>query len=549
MAHKSSLETEPTPISAEAIAEVVEADIVVVGAGPAGLSAAASAAEKGAKVVLLEKYPRIAAPGGPGAPFLGSKLQKTREADGIAPMSDVAAMMGGGPPPGMPPAGMPPMSGPAGLGGPPEDFPGMPSPPMVQECGPVPSKEEIVRDLWEASAGRADLRLIKIWADGSGETADWLIDMADEQGIQVMVGRFSHFFSRPGISPLCLDRTPIGCREADENDGELCLLLMIARTAAKHGCDIRCGHAAERLIRQESGRVTGVIARRQDGSYVRVNAAKAVILATGDYGMDDAMLGEYCPWVLGLPKLMLPTVTGDGHRMAMWVGAKIEDGPHCAMLHFNSTNETPVVHWRPVGMMSHQSNLYVNKLGERIVDESLSHEFQANIVMRQPGKSYFQVFDAKSVNDSNCGDVDKCTLTGAVLKGDTVEELAVKLGADPKVLQATIDRYNELVELGRDEDFGKDSKYMTSKVDTAPYYVCESPPDLLCVMGGIQRNLDGQVLDGDFKVIPGLYAAGNVASGFWGDTYPMGVMGGIARSHALVFGRQAGIHAAGLAYD
>jgi fumarate reductase flavoprotein subunit len=84
---------------------------------------------------------------------------------------------------------------------------------------------------------------------------------------------------------------------------------------------------------------------------------------------------------------------------------------------------------------------------------------------------------------------------------------------------------------------------MTSKVDTAPYYVCESPPDLLCVMGGIQRNLEGEVLDNDFKVIPGLYAAGNVASGFWGDTYPMDVMGGIARSHALVFGRRAAIHA------
>jgi fumarate reductase flavoprotein subunit len=130
---------------------------------------------------------------------------------------------------------------------------------------------------------------------------------------------------------------------------------MIAKTATKHGCDIRCGHAAERLIREDSGRVTGVIAKRQDGSYVRVNAAKAVIIATGDYGMDDEMLEEYCPWVLGVPKLMLPTVTGDawGQR----VGAKIEDGPHCAMLHFNSTNETPVVHWRPIGMMTHSRSI------------------------------------------------------------------------------------------------------------------------------------------------------------------------------------------------
>ena len=72
----------------------------------------------------------------------------------------------------------------------------------------------------------------------------------------------------------------------------------------------------------------------------------------------------------------------------------------------------------------------------------------------------------------------------------------------------------------------------------------ESPPDLLCVMGGLVRNADGQVLDTNYRVIPGLYAAGNIAGGFWGDTYPMGFLGGIARSHALVFGRLAGLHAA-----
>jgi len=110
--------------------------------------------------------------------------------------------------------------------------------------------------------------------------------------------------------------------------------------------------------------------------------------------MDDEMLEKYCPWVLGLPKLMLDTMTGDGLKMGLWVGAAIEGSPHCAMLHFNSTNEEPVIHYRPVGMMNRAAFLYLNKLGERIIDESLSDEFLANIVLRQPGKSFFQVFDA-----------------------------------------------------------------------------------------------------------------------------------------------------------
>ena len=85
---------------------------------------------------------------------------------------------------------------------------------------------------------------------------------------------------------------------------------------------------------------------------------------------------------------------------------------------------------------------------------------------------------------------------------------------------------------------------MTIPVDQPPFYVCESPPDLLAVMGGFKRTAGGQVLDAGMKVIPGLYAAGNITGSFWGDTYPMGFLGGVSRSHALVFGRLAGLHAA-----
>jgi hypothetical protein len=107
--------------------------------------------------------------------------------------------------------------------------------PGQNECGQIPTKEEMIKGLWEASAGRADERLIKIWADESGEVADWLCQMADEQGVAVSCGRFSHMFSKPGCSPFHLNRTPIGC---EENETELCLLNMIAEDGGRHGLEI-----------------------------------------------------------------------------------------------------------------------------------------------------------------------------------------------------------------------------------------------------------------------------------------------------------------------
>ena len=160
---------------------------------------------------------------------------------------------------------------------------------------------------------------------------------------------------------------------------------------------------------------------------MQFKTSKGVILCTGDYGMDDEMIEKYCPWALGVPKLMLETVTGDGLKMGLWIGAAIEEAPHCAMLHFNSTNEKPVVHFRPVGMMGRGWFLYVEQAGERIANEGLSDEYLANIVLRQPGKSFFQVFDARWVTDQNRADVENALTTGAVLKAGTLEELALEV--------------------------------------------------------------------------------------------------------------------------
>jgi fumarate reductase flavoprotein subunit len=476
---KSSFEIPPPAIPKKDIKEVISTDIVVIGAGPAGLAAAVSAAEKGAKVILLEKYSRIASPGYfTGA--VGGRLQKEKGID--------------------------------------------------------LDKEEMISKLVEFSEGRADTRLVRKWIYKNGEVADWLEDMARAAGHTVnLFGNTTIIYGEDRGDKKGQKTTPT-------------LLGVLAEEAKRRGVDIRYSTPAVRLLRPGlKGRVTGVIVCNADGSYFQINTARAVILCTGDYRNDIEMMEKYCYWAAHSPiDYCWPIMnTGDGHKMACWIGAAIEEEPHCVIVHFISTNESPADMNRPV-IGKRGASLYVNKSGERFQNEDQPMELQAGLVMRQPGRTQWQVFDSKSIDRNNQDHINACIKTGAVLKADSLEALAARFGAKPAVFRATVERYNELVRMGKDLDFNKRSDLMTTPVDTPPFYVCESPPDVLAIMGGLVRNTDGQVVDKNWEVIPGLYTAGNIAGGFVGDTYPFPLIMGVARGCAFTFGRLAGIHAAQL---
>ena len=471
-----SFEVPPAPIAVKDIQKIIDTDIVVVGAGAAGLSAAVSAAEMGARVALIEKYVRIASPGF-FTGVVGGKLQK--------------------------------------------------------KLGIEIDKEDFIKQLIDFSEGRADARLVRKWVYQNGEVVDWLEDMARAAGLSVNVRGTTYTFGD--------DR---GNQKGKASVPPVLNLLMTE--AQRRGVDIRYSTPAVQLLRPGlKGRITGVIARNADDDYIQFNVTKAVILCTGDYRNDLEMMEKYCYWAAHSPiEYWWPKYnTGDGHKMGLWIGAAIEEEPHCPIVHFISTNEQPADMNRPV-FGTRGSFLFVNKSGERFQNEDLPMEYQATMVMRQPDRTQWEVFDKKSVNENNRAQIQACIKSGAVLEADTIEELAAKFGADREVFRAAVDRYNELVRLGKDLDFGKRSELMTTAIDTPPFYVCEAPPDVLAILGGFVRNAEGQVLDKNWKIIPGLYAAGNIAGGFLGDTYPMPLIMGIARGHALTFGRLAGLHAA-----
>jgi fumarate reductase flavoprotein subunit len=285
--------------------------------------------------------------------------------------------------------------------------------------------------------------------------------------------------------------------------------------------------------------ITGVIAQNQAGEYLQFNASKAVILCTGDYGNNAAMMAKYCPQTAYLAP-MIRTSTGDGHLMAMWTGAVMEPMPH-----------TPMIHG-PAGPLLTSAFLQVNLLGERFQNEDVPIQSNVNGVERQPGRLTWQVFDSRYPEQLPylgiglgkiilATDKVKQKVVEAAITADSIEELAVKMKLPVEKFKATIERYNELARSGKDLDFGKRADRLFP-IDSPPYYAGNSGYSLLTVLGGLNINHDLQPLDKNWEAIPGLYLAGNTMGNRFAGDYPT-MCPGLSHGMAIHFGRIAGLNA------
>lgn len=475
-----SFEIPPAPIPARSIKEKVDAEVVVIGAGMAGLSAALTAAEAGARTVLVEKMSTFQARGHDNA-FIGSRLQK--------------------------------------------------------KLGIEIDIDKVVLNLVKYGSNRADQRLIRMWAEGSRETADWLMDMTDAAGLRVIIPQY------PPLPAFDNDteyypQYPVTHQYKTERLVARCLL----DNALKKGVSAFFKVRARQLLRKRKHRVTGVIAQNAAGDYVQFNAAKAVILCTGDYGNNTEMVTKYCPQAVYLPS-MIKTSTGDGHMMAMWAGAVMEPAPHATMTH------------GPAGPLGNATFLQVNLLGERFQNEDVPVQSFINAVQKQPGRTDWQVFDSKYPDEipfQGLGLGKVLVVTDEIRRetekisvmANNIEELAEKMDLPVETFKATVARYNELARLGKDLDFGKRSDRLTA-IDKPPYYAGRGGYDLLVVLGGLNVNTRLQPLDADWKIIPGLYVAGNTVGNFYAVDYST-MCPGLSHGMALHFGRTAGLNAATL---
>jgi fumarate reductase flavoprotein subunit len=473
-----SFEIPPDPIPASDIKEQIDAEVVVIGAGMAGLSAAISAAEAGAKTVLIEKMATYQARGHDNA-FIGSRLQK--------------------------------------------------------KLGIEIDKDEVILNLVKYGANKPDQRLIRMWAEGSCKTADWLMDMTDAAGLQVIIPQYPPlpaFNNATEYYPQYL----VTHQYKNERLVAKCLL----DNALKKGVVAYFQTRAKQLLRKRKGRITGIIAQDTSGDYVQFNARKAVILCTGDYGYNAEMVAKYCPQAAYIASTTR-TSTGDGHQMAMWVGAVMEPAPHALMTH------------GPAGPLINSAFLQVNLLGERFQNEDVPVQSYTNAIQRQPGKTAWQVFDSKYpeeipyhglglgkilvVTEKIRQETEKVAVTA-----NTIEELAEKMKMPRDTFRATITRYNELARLGKDLDFGKRPDRL-STIDKPPYYAGKGGYNLLVVLGGLNVNTKLQPLDKDWKTIPGLYLAGNTVGNLFAGDYST-MCPGLSHGTVIHFGRTAGLNAA-----
>ena len=501
---KWSFEVPPPPIPAKDIKETFAADIVVVGAGASGKAAALTAAESGASVIQIDKHTTFRWSGGHIA-MIGSRLQK--------------------------------------------------------KLGIEVDKDDVCLQLMRYMDNRPNQRLLRLWADNSGAIMDWLLDILEPLGIETFIYQWPwpdwfdwkkeqypyfpvcHFQVKPGTDPknvMNLDHST--------------LLNAMQDRAIKLGVDIRYQTRAVQLIRKGNGRVTGVIARDKDGNYLQFNARKAVILCTGDYGSNLEMMEKYCPIALDVardrnvymrnPYQIIeypePLNVGDGHQMAMWIGAVMEPAPHAPMSH-------------TLGILGTDAFLHVNIKGERYENEDVPPRSLTNSLERQPDGIAWQVFDSKWEEEATrmgagLGKVyevtreTRLTVQANALKADTIEELAVKMKVPAKTFKATVERYNELARMGKDLDFGKRPDRLTT-VEKPPFYAGIIEQHILVVLGGLNTNTKFQPLDKDGNIIPGLYLAGNTVGNRFAIDYPTMCVG-LSHGFAWTTGRLAGLSAA-----
>ena len=520
----------PDLIPDSALKETIEADIVIIGAGLSGLCAARAAVENGAeRIIVIEKADSYQCRSNQVG-TIGGQVQESLEIDidGKAVVSQLA-----------------------------------------KECGYRPNQ-----------------RLLKLWADHSGAALDWFLepcageyaleaesDPYDGKSLSVRKLHWPH----PDSAHTESDYYPVfdTCQALLPDLSPY--LKETYKICVDAGVEFRFSTWARQLVRADDGkgRVESVIVVGLDEGYRKINASRAILLATGDYSGNAEMMQYYVRWASRFQSIF-PNVdakgnktnTGDGQRMGMWVGAKMEAGPHAPMTHHLGG---------PLGV---DGFLLVDMYGERFMNEDVGGQWLQNQISRLPGKKAWQVFDSRWTEqigymDTGHGNVNWYVETGdevpngsygknayislednedgntpgfdsyfteeaAGVTANSLKELAVDMGMDPEALEATVARYNELAEAGSDEDFNKRADRMFPVAEPPFFAYPMTDTVLLVCMGGLVTNTNFQVLDAeDDSLVEGLYAVGNCQGGRFLVDYPLaapGISHGMAITHGKLVG-------------
>lgn len=481
-------------------------DVIVVGGGNAALTAAITAHDAGARVVVLEKAP--AAMRGGNSRFTGGVFRFAY--DGIedirrlVPMTDDEA--------------------------------------AHIDVGRY-SREDYFAALMRLTGGKADPELATTVIDLSRPTMEWLRDVG------VPWELVDHWAIRDG------DMLRFGAGTVVRVKGKgVALVQTLYDAVERRGIPVCYETKLVRLLQDDRARVVGVVVKDREG-FAELHGA-AVVLACGGFQANPEMRTRY----LG-PKWCTVKVrgtaydTGDGHVAALAIGAQPYGhwaGCHATPIDADAPEVGKLELTDKTNRLSYMYGIMVNRLGRRFVDEgedfgSYTYAKMGDVILAQPEGLAVQIYDQKTVHL-----LEERYNTGTPVVADTIAELARRLGIDPAALQRTVEAFNAacphdkrfapgILDGLATRDLEPPKSNWALPLDEPPFVAYRVTGGITFTFGGLKVNRHAQVLDTEDQPIPGLYATGEITGGFFYFNYPLGT--GLMRG--TVFGRLAALHAVG----
>ena len=514
------LGTEPD-IDEAAITETWDTDIVIVGAGNGGMCAAAYAAKNGLNFRIIEQ---------------NAAVMDTRHWYGAIDSSEAQKQ------------GVPPVD-----------------------------RAELLSEISRSMGGRCDQRVVKTWINESAAMHDFVASILENEPYNYVCNLTSGDEAKwPDDTQVSQTKFMFPVQQVDYRAGEKPRNVVFQEYIESLGYGVDFNTGLAKLEKDADGRITGVIAQNtEDGHFIRIHAAKGVLLACGGYAGNPYMMEQLDPLGTSVTTACsyTPADKGYGIRAAIWAGAHLDAEP--APVLFDRGLVAPGVDAGYVDAPSafggkafpgtvgqynpgSQPFLKVNRHGERFMNESQEYDNASHASFQQPGHVYAMIHDANYFEDVTRFHTIGCSAItrlvpggmekkleqyaeeGLIMKADTIEELADKMGftgADKDNFVATVARYNELYDKQNDEDFGKPASRL-SAIRTAPFYGCWLGASLLTTEQGIAINDKGQALDNDNKPMPGLYVTGDMSGSFFANNYPC-LMAGVAMGRTLTYAIKA----------
>ena len=485
----------------------VEADVVVVGAGGAGMTAAITAAGEGKSVVILESQSMVGgnsvrATGGMNAgktvyqdenefgesagveKTLKTAAEKYADNETITALAKTVS----------------------------EQWAAY----QANPTGYFDSVELMELDTMIGGKGVNDPALVETLCSNSADAIDWL----GEQGITL------HSVSSFGGASVKRIHRPVNAEGKTVSVGSY-MIPLLQENCEKAGVKMMLDTTATEILTDANGAAVGVKATGASGETVTVNA-KAVVLASGGFGANLDMVVKYKPELKGFMTTNAPGIQGQGIEMAQAIGAATVD---MDQIQIHPTVEANTAALITEGLRG-DGAILINEEGQRFIDEVGTRDVVSAAEIAQTGSYSWLVVDQAMVDASSV--IQGYIKKGYTVTGATYEELGKAMGVDAAAFAETMEKWNGYVEAKNDPDFGRTS--FANPLNTAPYYAVKVTAGVHHTMGGLKINANTEVLNEKGEVIPGLFAAGEVTGGVHGANR----LGGNAVADFTVFGRIAG---------